>query len=189
MRLKNVFTVPTGQKVTERHLHRVLLSSICSILLCMACLVSTTWAWFTVSIENTDNVIGIANVTMNVKITNNDSEIEKNIDGSYKLEEDVYSVTIGLNNDASDSDAFGERKRPVYVIMSVLWGSEAKSYYTVFEDDSEEKCKTLTVSSGSAAVSFSVSWIKPEGSAVPIDADTTVVIGEATSESAVNFTT
>ena len=50
MRLKDLFTVPTGEKVTERHLNRVLVSSICGLLLCMACLVGTTWAWFTDSV-------------------------------------------------------------------------------------------------------------------------------------------
>lgn len=60
MRIKDLFTVPEGEKVTEQVFRRVLISSICSILLCMACLAGTTWAWFTVSIENTDNVIEIA---------------------------------------------------------------------------------------------------------------------------------
>lgn len=60
MRIKDLFTVPEGEKVTEQVFHRVLISSICSILLCMTCLAGTTWAWFTVSIENTGNVIEIA---------------------------------------------------------------------------------------------------------------------------------
>ncbi len=62
MRLKEPFTVPTGQQVTEKYLHQALVSSICSILLCMACLVGTTWAWFTVTIK-TDETIWIADPT------------------------------------------------------------------------------------------------------------------------------
>ena len=49
--LKYLFTVPKGKKVTESDMKRVLASSICGILLCMTCLFSTTWAWYTVSME------------------------------------------------------------------------------------------------------------------------------------------
>ena len=68
MRIKNLFIIPTGEKVTEKALRRVLISSICSILLCMTCLVSTTWAWFTVSVENTRNEIWIAAPKVSVTI-------------------------------------------------------------------------------------------------------------------------
>ena len=57
--LKSLFTVPEGEKITEKQMQRVLVSSVCSILLLLSCLVSTTWAWFAVSIENTGNVIEI----------------------------------------------------------------------------------------------------------------------------------
>ena len=69
MKIKHLFAVPQGEKVTEKHLRRVLISSICSILLCMTCMVSTTWAWFTVSIENTNNVIEMATATASVQIS------------------------------------------------------------------------------------------------------------------------
>ncbi|MBQ5607534.1 MAG: hypothetical protein IIU86_00735, partial [Oscillospiraceae bacterium] len=68
MKIKHLFAVPQGEKVTEKHLRRVLISSICSILLCMTCMVSTTWAWFTVSVENRDNEIQIATVAANVHV-------------------------------------------------------------------------------------------------------------------------
>ena len=58
----NFPTVTEKTKVTENLFNKVLISAVCTILLCMTCLVSTTWAWFTVSIENTGNVIQIANV-------------------------------------------------------------------------------------------------------------------------------
>lgn len=69
MQLKELFTVPAGEKITEQCLRRVLVSSICSILLCMTCLVTTTWAWFTVSIETTE-VIEIADQVQLEQTTN-----------------------------------------------------------------------------------------------------------------------
>lgn len=68
-KLKYLFTVPENEKVTEKHLMRVLISSVCSILLCMTCLVSTTWAWFTVSISSENNVIGIGQWTEPTAVT------------------------------------------------------------------------------------------------------------------------
>ena len=68
MRLKDLFAVPKGQRITDKYLCRVLVSYICSILLCMGCLAGTTWAWFTVSIENTENVIQIGTPQVNVTV-------------------------------------------------------------------------------------------------------------------------
>ncbi len=76
MRLKDFFAVPAGKKVTEKDLHRVLVSSICSILLCMACLVSTTWAWFAVSLENTGNIIAIATVDASIVVTQGENSVD-----------------------------------------------------------------------------------------------------------------
>lgn len=45
--LKRLFVVPADEKVTERCMTRMLICSVCSILLCVVCLASTTWAWYT----------------------------------------------------------------------------------------------------------------------------------------------
>ena len=57
MRLKNLFTVPEGQKITEKQMYRVLVSSICGILLCMVCMVGSAWALFSNGSENTVNTV------------------------------------------------------------------------------------------------------------------------------------
>ena len=88
MRLKDLFTVPSGQKVTEKHMRRVLISSICSILLCMTCLVSTTWAWFAISIENEQNEIVTAELTdllTDLTVRQGETRIEPSNDGSFSI--------------------------------------------------------------------------------------------------------
>ena len=57
MQMKGMFSLKAGQIVTEKYLRQVLVTSICGILLCMSCLIGTTWAWYAVSIENNDNEI------------------------------------------------------------------------------------------------------------------------------------
>ena len=173
MRIKNLFTIPTEEKVTEKALRRVLISSVCSILLCMICLVGTTWAWFTVSVENTGNVIEIAAVTADASITpseNTEAPIQ-NDDGSYLLVNGKYTISVVVDDNADTLDAFGN-KHPVYVAIVI----SDDCYYFQF-GGSETKTVLLTVHESPVKLSFgSASWVKPEN-AVLIEMET-IVVGE-----------
>lgn len=182
MHIKELFTVPEGKRVTEKVFSRVLLSSVCSILLCMACLVGTTWAWFTADIENTGNIIQIATVTADVVIKQGDNEIAKSDDGSYRLDTDTYTIHIKLDNNATDS------KSPVYVLISMVQEDRsAKYYYVAFENRQNEISRELNVRNSSAVVTFSLSWVRPT-SAELIDGGETV-IGESPIESTTELPT
>lgn len=102
--LKYLFTVPEGEKITEKHLTRVLVSSICSILLCMSCLVSTTWAWFAVSVENTGNVIEVGSFAVTTTVTSlaDGAEIQPTslYEHGYYLPEGDYSVKVELKEES-----------------------------------------------------------------------------------------
>lgn len=188
MRLKDLFTVPNGQKVTEKHLRRVLISSICSILLCMTCLVSTTWAWFAVSIENTGNEIQIATVTPIVEIKKDDVVVSP-VDASYTLDQGTYTVNVRLDNDATESDDLHRTRGKAYVVMIVTHNDMSKHYFFTF-DGTQGESKALNefqISSGTAVVNFSVSWVKPV-SAASVDSEP-VVIGEIPTEPSTEPTT
>ena len=55
--IKYLFTVPKDHRITEKAMMRVLFSTVCSILLSVSCLVSTTWGWYTASLTSENNVI------------------------------------------------------------------------------------------------------------------------------------
>ncbi len=201
MRLKDLFTVPAGQKVTEKGLHRVLVSSICSILLCMTCLVSTTWAWFAVSVENTGNSIEIAAPSVVVKTKDGDTVISPgNNDGSYSLSSGDYTIGIYPEDASAEAKLPNDQKCAVYVAMTIQYkktteentteGNTSKCYYFEFDNREKKQSFQITVGSGVDAVSFSVSWLKPPN-ATCID-DESLAIGdipsEATSESATEST-
>lgn len=116
MRISELFTVPKGKKITEKMMARVLISSICSILLCMVCLAGTTWAWFAVSIENPGNEIQISSVTITEQINN----IARDPKKSYDLPKGTYKVKASVTNNATES------QRPVYVNMMVAYKSTAE---------------------------------------------------------------
>ena len=172
MLFKNLFTVPTGQKVTEKHLRRVLVSSICGILLCMSCLAATTWAWYTVEIENRGNEIQIATVTADVNVLDAASNaVQPDDDGNYTFATGTYTVRINLESDAT------EAKNPVYVVISVSSGEENAYYYLTFENGNKAAEQILQVGADGSTVRFSVSWVRPV-SATAVNGEA-IVIGEA----------
>ena len=156
LRIKELFSIPEGKKVTEKVFGRVLLSSICSILLCMVCLAGTTWAWFTVSIENRGNEIQIATVEANVSMQDAASNVAAtDTNGKYTLVAGTYTAQINLSNDAT------EPKSPVYVVISVSHSEETAYYYLTFENGGKDATQSFQVGENSATVNFSVSWVKP----------------------------
>ena len=82
LKIAHLFTVPAGEKVTEKAFLRVLISSVCSMLLCMGCLFGTTWAWFTLEIDNPQNEIQIAKVEFKELTLTRESEGVAHIDGT-----------------------------------------------------------------------------------------------------------
>lgn len=179
MRIKELFTVPEGTKVTERIFTKVLLSSICSILLCMACLVSTTWAWFTVSINNQGNQIQIAEVNTDIAIEKNGSKVD--IDpavGGYLLDAGKYDIQVKVENNAKGSDDLSRPQNDVYVVMTVAHNGSSESYYFTFQGEAKntQQLKDFQINDGTATVSFAVSWVKP-ASADPVGSEA-IVIGQ-----------
>ena len=179
LRIKELFTVPEGTRITEKMFGKVLLSSICSILLCMVCLVSTTWAWFTVSIDNKGNEIRIATVTPIVEIKAGNTVVSPVDDTGYTLNEGIYTIGVRLENDATGSDDLNRPRGIVYVVMIVTYGDTSESYFFALDGNQVER-KELQISGGTAVVNFSVSWVEPT-SATPVGSEA-VAIGENPAE-------
>ena len=180
MRTRELFTIPEGKKITEKMFGRVLFSSVCSILLCMACLVGTTWAWFTVSVENEGNEIQIATVTQKIKIMNGGTEISP-ADGTYTLEAGNYGVEIQLDNNATGTDALNKTQRTVYVLMTVTQNDVSESYFLAFAGAEKNHDYELQIGSNTAEIRFSVSWIKP--ASATLIGNEAVVIDEISTKS------
>lgn len=183
MRIKSLFSIPDGEKVTDKALRRVLISSICSILLCMTCLVSTTWAWFTVSIENRGNVIQIAEVKKNVTITdiNTNSTIAAAADGVFTLNSGTYNVHVNLTNDATATDDLNKTtKSTAYVLISVVCDGNEQNplyYYFTFENGADEAVQIFEIYCTSTVLRFSVDWREPQATKIGTSPNEPIVIG------------
>lgn len=124
--LKYLFTVPEGEPVTDRHFRRILISSVCGILLCMTCLVSMTWAWYTVSIETNPATLQVASHYV---------ALEKELNPAIKTyEAGEYQLKLEFVTDASDaelSNSFYEEDLARYIIISVYKGDTLEGSYYV----------------------------------------------------------
>lgn len=171
MRLEDLFSVPAGQKVTERHLRRVLASSICSILLCMSCLAGSTWGWFTVSIENRDNVIQIGKPE--VIVTKGDEKLNS----GYTLEDGTHTVRIDHGNEEDDL----QKKSTLYVTLTIQVGNETKFVYVTLDNDNNYTTEVTVICNQDCTLSWEASWFAPDG-ADELVGDTKVVTVEEPTE-------
>ena len=83
----------------DKQIRMVLISMISSILLCVACLVGTTWAWFQTSFTSAGNSISIGELTVAVALIRGDQADREELDPSsqygYQLKDvGTYSVTL-----------------------------------------------------------------------------------------------
>ncbi|MBE7000570.1 MAG: hypothetical protein E7428_10345 [Ruminococcaceae bacterium] len=153
MGIRSLFTVPEGEKVTEKHLRRVLISSVCSILLCMACLVSATWAWFYVDLQNKGNVIQIGTPSVVVEVG------ETEYTAGTELTE---TVTLSIIHANTPDDM--NRQCPLYVTLTIK-KSDGESVTVVVSLDQDKGYKRdVTIDNeqpASYTLSWTVSWFPP----------------------------
>ena len=151
MNFCKLFSVPEGKRITDKCLYRVLVASICSILLCMGSLAATTWAWFAVSIENTENVIAVAS-NPEVVITVNDEEI----DSGSTLDSDITALLVEHAGDWDDI----QQKSTLYVTF--LLNEEVQGYVILnCENDYRETIHIAT--NQESVLSWAISWFEPHG--------------------------
>ena len=83
----------------DKAFSRLLIPSMCAIFICIICLCSTTFAWFTESVPSEGNQINMAEeCLLTVTVTREyDGFVFENIDQGIELEADVnYIVTLEL---------------------------------------------------------------------------------------------
>ena len=151
MRIQDLFTIPEGKKATDKVFGRVLISSICSILLCMVCLASTTWAWFTVSLENEGNLINIGFPEVEITVD------EKNFDSGDKLDDGDNNVVI---THAGDVDDF-QRKSTLYVTLTVA-GTDPVCVMLDGQNDYEKELTIQIPAGEECQLSCVPTWFKPD---------------------------
>lgn len=168
MKMKELFSVPQGKGISDKYLYRVLISSICSILLCMGCLAGTTWAWFTVSLENAENVIQIGTPTVKVTVRDvgtpaddGQATAATEFSSGAGLVAGKHVITVLNAGNADDLD----RKSTLYVAFSV--GNEVIGR-VVLNCENNYTASVQLVTDRESVLTWTASWFPPEG-AKPLD--------------------
>lgn len=140
-----------NERLTDRAFIRLITTSVLGIILCLVCLCSTTWAWFSDSAASSGSKIVPASqclLDVSVKKEGDTFKLE-GIDEGVTLEAGVtYTVTLELPRDSASG----------YCIIT----TDARDYYTEYierHDNDEPKTIefTLTVAK-SREVKFIKCW-------------------------------
>ena len=98
--LRELFYVPKYGKVKERTLYARLSSSVTVIVLCMAAMGFTAYAYFSAGVTSGANTIKAASFDVEVTIQNGVT-VEPQADGSYLLAAGTYQVTVERTQDST----------------------------------------------------------------------------------------
>jgi len=152
VKFRNPFTVKPGQKISEKQLFQTLICAACGILLCMGCLAGTTWALFSATLVNEDNVIQIARPEIKVEIIGDDHAAVPEQNGTYTLAAGKkYTVTVTLKEDSGTACD----------VYAILWDEEQTSAkYVKLTKDAKVMTFELQLLQ-ETTLSFSVSWSAP----------------------------
>ena len=110
----------TTEKVTDTALTRSLISSVIGIVLCMACLFGTTWAWYSSSVTSGVSVSEGANFDFDISIEDSITPT----DGVYTFEGGEHTVTLTKTGTAEKGFCKVEAKKSGEE-------AEATTYYIV----------------------------------------------------------
>lgn len=99
--MKEYGTAERG-RVTDAAMTRAIAASVIGIMLCMACLIGTTWAWYSASLTSGENEITVANFAVDVTITPQNGEDTATpiqaTEGTYTLTGGTYTVKLSVNS-------------------------------------------------------------------------------------------
>lgn len=114
------------KKLTDKAFSRLLLISVLSILVCIVCLCSATWAWFSAGTSSAGNTISSGKFALDVEIEDSTSvavDLTESANGTYTCTlgdaDTTYTVTVRISADSTATKGF----------CTVKVGDE--SYYTV----------------------------------------------------------
>lgn len=165
---KQLFYVPKHEKPTDENIIKMLLPPIAGIIMCAACLVGLTLAWFTTSVETPTKKITASNfdAAVTVRYENAYGEDAASVQSVYELESGTYYVELRPTGNGTG-----------YVIVE----ADGEKYYTE-PIRNEDFCFTLNVE-GNVRLSFTPVWGTYSGEADVAGDGVLFVSAKAPSES------
>ena len=135
-------------KTAKRALSKVFVSSVCTILICVACLAGTAWAWYSAYIENTGSVIHIGEAKVTVTIGG--TEVSSGVEVSPEENEGSHMIVTH----GGSEDAF--RKRST-IYMTVSANGQSCGYVEL-----TQKAVIILHPEIECELKWETSWAKPQ---------------------------
>ena len=101
-----------AKKLTEKAFSRLIISSVLGILVCVMCLCSATWAWFSTDVSNDSNTLCSGNFGLIVTVTDENGtsvDVTENPDGTSVCafaDAKEYNVTLKMTEDTTVTKGF-----------------------------------------------------------------------------------
>ena len=139
-----------NEKLSDKAFARIALTSILGILVCIICLCSTTYAWFTGSVQVDNNTFKAADACLlSVSVYKDGTEVAIiDTDNSATLEcEGMYTVTLTLPKESASG----------YLVLTV----DGQEYYSDYLQRNDDTDQTLTFTLNVKAaknVTFTARW-------------------------------
>ena len=132
-----------NEKLSDKAFARLVLTSILGILVCIICLCSTTYAWFTASVQVNNNTLKAADACLiSVSVYKDGAEgalATVNTENSATLEcEGTYTVTLTLSKESASG----------YLVLTV----DGQEYYSdnLQRNDNTDQTLTFTLNVATA---------------------------------------
>lgn len=145
------FLTANNEKITEQAFSSGIITSVLSIVLCIAALCSTSWAWFTGSTESGNNEITTAqSFTLELILEDGTSQrVDIVNDKATLVAGQTYTVTISLPKDSASG----------YLVMTDKKGTSYRSEYIMrHENDTAETVTFYLTVDENQDVSFIKHW-------------------------------
>ena len=142
-----------NEKLSDKAFARLVLTSILGILVCIICLCSTTYAWFTGSVQVDSNTLKAADACLlSVSVYKDGAEgslatVDTVNAATLECEEGTYTVTLTLPKESASG----------YLVLTV----DGQEYYSDYlqRNDNTDQTLTFTLNVKAAkTVTFTARW-------------------------------
>ena len=102
----------TTEKLTDKAFSRLMITSVLGILICITCLCSATWAWFSADTASNSNTLGSGKFGLSVTVADENgapvdvSESPTGTSACTLTEAGLYTVTLTATADTTVSKGF-----------------------------------------------------------------------------------
>ncbi len=158
-------------KLTDKAFSRLMLTSVLSILVCIVCVCSATWAWFSADTSSSGNKLATGKFDLTVSVTDESSVVTtlaENAVGKtvYTFENvGVYTLKLKMTDDTTVTKGF----------CTLVVGDD--TYYTAsINAETDPFTFTIDVKEAGVTVMFSPAWGYPSAEE-QVDMNETLVIG------------